>query len=124
MYKTHFFNRFFSFNTNLGYGNHRRLFFGNLPGMFLFIAVVIFSARYYSSFYDSKNCYINMLRSSIELLGNSKFKSFMHGFLRSFTKSLNSNFNTQNFLRVKQSPIFDRSQIPIRTKTRPIETGN
>ena len=35
VYKNHFFREFFSsFNLNLDYGNQRRLFSDNLPGMF------------------------------------------------------------------------------------------
>ena len=35
--QNHFFTSFFSFNPNLGYGNQRRLFSGNLPGMFVVV---------------------------------------------------------------------------------------
>ena len=34
LYKSFFFNIFYSFNPNHAYWNQRRLFAGNLPGMF------------------------------------------------------------------------------------------
>ena len=34
LYKNFFFNIFYSFNPNHAYWNQRRLFSGNLPGMF------------------------------------------------------------------------------------------
>ena len=49
-----FFNIFYSFNPNHAYWNQRRLFSGNLPGMFL-IAALIFSAGYYSAPIFSSN---------------------------------------------------------------------
>ena len=35
-------NNFFPFNPNLGYGNQRRIFYGNLSGM-LFVLIKVFS---------------------------------------------------------------------------------
>ena len=38
LYKNLFFDILYSFNPNLAYWNQRRLFSGNLPGMFKFIS--------------------------------------------------------------------------------------
>ena len=54
--KFFFFNIFYSFNPNHAYWNQRRLFSGNLPGMFAYAGVIFVRQRKKSQIYRDSRC--------------------------------------------------------------------